>query len=98
MGEIGGHDPAELIPIEEVERRYILHVLNAVGGNKTSAARILGLDRDQEAVVGRLVDPLASGKLQLCLNQLVALPGQVHFNMFRHYFSIDSHWFPLAIS
>jgi two-component system response regulator HydG len=42
---ISGHDPAELIPMEEVERRYILHVLNTVGGNKTTAARVLGLDR-----------------------------------------------------
>ena len=38
-------DPAELVPLEEVERRYILRVLEAVGGNKTLAARILGLDR-----------------------------------------------------
>ena len=42
---IGGHDPDELLPMEEVERRYIHHVLNTVGGNKTTAARILGLDR-----------------------------------------------------
>ena len=40
-----GDDPAELVPLEEVERRYILRVLEAVGGNKTLAARILGLDR-----------------------------------------------------
>ena len=31
-------DPSELVPLEEVERRYILRVLEAVGGNKTSAA------------------------------------------------------------
>jgi DNA-binding NtrC family response regulator len=42
---IGGEDPSELVPIEEVERRYIEHVLRAVDGNKTVAARILGLDR-----------------------------------------------------
>ena len=42
---IGGSDPSELISMEEVERRYILHVLKSVGGNKTMAARILGLDR-----------------------------------------------------
>jgi DNA-binding NtrC family response regulator len=42
---IGGEDPSELVPIEEVERRYIDHVLRAVDGNKTVAARILGLDR-----------------------------------------------------
>jgi two-component system response regulator HydG len=38
-------DPSELVPLEEVERRYILRVLDAVNGNKSSAARILGLDR-----------------------------------------------------
>jgi DNA-binding NtrC family response regulator len=42
---IGSHDPAELLPMEEVERRYILHVLKVVGDNRTSAARILKLDR-----------------------------------------------------
>ena len=42
---IGGEDPSELVPIEEVERRYISHVLRSVDGNKTLAARILGLDR-----------------------------------------------------
>jgi DNA-binding NtrC family response regulator len=42
---IGSNDPAELIPMEEVERRYILHVMQAVGGNKTLAARVLGFDR-----------------------------------------------------
>jgi two-component system response regulator HydG len=39
------HDPAELVPLDEVERRYILQVLDAVGGNRTEAARVLGLDR-----------------------------------------------------
>jgi len=38
-------DPTELVPMEEVERRYILRVMESVGGNKTEAARILGLDR-----------------------------------------------------
>jgi len=42
---IGGHDPHEFLPMEEVERRYILHVLKAVEGNRTTAARILKLDR-----------------------------------------------------
>jgi DNA-binding NtrC family response regulator len=42
---VAGSDPSELAPMEEVERRYILHVLNCVAGNKTLAARILGLDR-----------------------------------------------------
>ncbi len=38
-------DPTELLSMEEVERRYILRVLELVGGNKTQAAQILGLDR-----------------------------------------------------
>jgi DNA-binding NtrC family response regulator len=35
----------ELIPLAEVEQRYIRQVLVAVGGNKTMAAKILGIDR-----------------------------------------------------
>jgi DNA-binding NtrC family response regulator len=31
--------------MDEVERRYILRVLEAVGGNKTLAAQVLGFDR-----------------------------------------------------
>jgi two-component system response regulator HydG len=42
---VGGDDPSELVPLEEIERRYVLHVLKSVGGNKTLAARVLGLDR-----------------------------------------------------
>jgi len=42
---VAGNDPSELVPLEEVERRYILRVLEAVGNNKTLAARTLGLDR-----------------------------------------------------
>ena len=42
---VAGDDPSELVPLEEVERRYILRVLAAVGGNKTAAARVLGLER-----------------------------------------------------
>ncbi len=42
---IGGQDPTELVPLEEVERRYIEHVLKAVDNNRTQAAKILGLDR-----------------------------------------------------
>jgi two-component system response regulator HydG len=42
---VAGDDPAELVPLEEVERRYILRVLDATAGNKTLAARILQLDR-----------------------------------------------------
>lgn len=45
MLAFGGLDPSELVSMEEVERRYIHHVLEAVGGNQTQAARILGFDR-----------------------------------------------------
>lgn len=37
--------PDNLISLEELEKRYIAHVLDAVDGNRTVAARILGLDR-----------------------------------------------------
>jgi two-component system response regulator HydG len=42
---VAAEDPSELVPLEEVERRYILRVVEAVGGNKTMAAKALGLDR-----------------------------------------------------
>jgi two-component system, NtrC family, response regulator AtoC len=42
---IATDDPPELVPLSEVERRYVLRVLEAVGGNKTSAAQILGVTR-----------------------------------------------------
>lgn len=32
-------------PMEEVERRYIARVMEAVGGNNTLAAKVLGFDR-----------------------------------------------------
>ncbi|HNN92902.1 MAG TPA: sigma-54 dependent transcriptional regulator [Pseudomonadota bacterium] len=42
---VASDDPSELVPMEEVERRYITRVLEATHGNKTLAARILGFDR-----------------------------------------------------
>jgi two-component system response regulator HydG len=39
------NDPSELVPLAQVEQRYIERVLEAVGGNKRQAAQILGLDR-----------------------------------------------------
>ncbi|KAA3624419.1 MAG: sigma-54-dependent Fis family transcriptional regulator [Flavobacterium sp.] len=35
----------ELLPLKEIEKRYIRKVLNATGNNKTKAAAILGIDR-----------------------------------------------------
>jgi DNA-binding NtrC family response regulator len=42
---IGSDDPEDLMSLEEVERRYISHVLKAAGGNRSMAARILRVDR-----------------------------------------------------
>lgn len=42
---IGGDDPTELVSLEEIEQRYIEHVLATVDGNRTQAAKILGMDR-----------------------------------------------------
>ncbi len=42
---VAGDDPSELVPLEEVERRYILRVLEAVGRQQDRAARILGIER-----------------------------------------------------
>ncbi len=42
---LASDDPAELVTLEEVERRYIAKVLDVAGGNKTLAAQILGVDR-----------------------------------------------------
>jgi two-component system response regulator HydG len=37
--------PSDLITLDEMERRYVRQVLAATGGNKTQAARLLGIDR-----------------------------------------------------
>ncbi len=36
---------AELPPLEELERRYLAHVLKVTGGNKVKTSEILGIDR-----------------------------------------------------
>jgi two-component system response regulator HydG len=38
-------EETELVTLEELEKRYIMQVLQAVGGSKSIAARTLGLDR-----------------------------------------------------
>src|SRR5262249_11438058 len=43
---VASEDPSELAPLEEVERRYVLRVLEALGGNKTLAGRWGGLARN----------------------------------------------------
>jgi two-component system response regulator HydG len=42
---VAAEDPSQLVAMEEVERRYVLRVMDAVRGNKTMAAKILGFDR-----------------------------------------------------
>jgi len=42
---VSSFDPTELVGLDEIERRYILRVLEAVHGNRTLAAQTLGLDR-----------------------------------------------------
>jgi len=42
---IATEEPNDLVSLEEVERRYILRVMEVVSGNKSLAADILGLDR-----------------------------------------------------
>lgn len=44
---LGESDPAGEVlrtPLAEIEKRHILRVLSSTGGNKTRAARILGID------------------------------------------------------
>jgi DNA-binding NtrC family response regulator len=36
---------ADMPSLDEVERRYLLHVIEQVGGNRTRAAEVLGIDR-----------------------------------------------------
>lgn len=42
---VASTDASELVSLEEVERRYILRVVEAVGGNRSRAAEVLKVDR-----------------------------------------------------
>jgi len=42
---ITANDATEIVPIEEVERRYILRVIGLLGGSRSRAAEVLGIDR-----------------------------------------------------
>jgi DNA-binding NtrC family response regulator len=42
---IEGTAPVDLLTMNDVERRHVLRVLDAVAGNKSIAAKVLGLDR-----------------------------------------------------
>jgi two-component system response regulator HydG len=51
---VAGNNLDELVPLEQVEKNYILRVLEAAGGNKSLAARTLGLNR--KTLYRRLVE------------------------------------------
>jgi two-component system response regulator HydG len=42
---VSTEDPSDVVTLDELERRYIVRVLEMMGGNKTQAAKMLGLDR-----------------------------------------------------
>ncbi|MCB9647581.1 MAG: sigma-54-dependent Fis family transcriptional regulator [Deltaproteobacteria bacterium] len=56
---VSTNNPAELPSLAEMERRYILKVLEAVGDNKSAAARILGVDR---RTLYRKLDAMEAGE------------------------------------
>jgi two-component system response regulator HydG len=51
---VAGNNVDEMVPLEQVEKSYILRVLEAAGGNKSLAARTLGLNR--KTLYRRLVE------------------------------------------
>lgn len=51
---VQAEDPSTMITLGELEQRYVQRVLSAVGGNKSRAARILGIDR--RSLYRRLTD------------------------------------------
>jgi DNA-binding NtrC family response regulator len=53
--ELSTATPSELLTLEEINHRYVRQVLAAVGGNKTRAAKILGIDR--RSIYRRLEPP-----------------------------------------
>ncbi len=53
----GPAETSEMITLDEMERRYVRQVLNSVQGNKTHAARVLGIDR--RSLYRRLESPTA---------------------------------------
>jgi two-component system response regulator HydG len=60
---VAASDPSELVPLAEVERRYVLRVVEAAGGNKSLAAQILGITR--KTLYRKLEDYSADSRLRL---------------------------------
>ncbi|HEU4733466.1 MAG TPA: sigma-54 dependent transcriptional regulator [Kofleriaceae bacterium] len=42
---LSADDPSTFVTLDELERRYVARVLEGVSGNKTAAARVLGIER-----------------------------------------------------
>jgi two-component system response regulator HydG len=42
---LSSSDPEQLISLEQLERRYVMRVMESVDGNKAAAARVLGIER-----------------------------------------------------
>ena len=53
--ELSMSSPAQMLTLDEMQVRYVRQVLAAVGGNKTQAAHILGIDR--RSIYRRLEPP-----------------------------------------
>ena len=53
--QYANENTAEMITLDEMERRYVRQVLDSVRGNKTHAARVLGIDR--RSLYRRLENP-----------------------------------------
>jgi len=43
--EIPTRFPKELVPLQEIEKQYVLHVISRCDGNMTKAAEVLQIDR-----------------------------------------------------
>jgi Bacterial regulatory protein, Fis family len=55
---------SDLPSLDELERRYLLHVLDAVAGNRTRAAEVLGIDRSNTVPHGGEVRARSRGRLK----------------------------------